>query len=96
MQSAPCWSRGAPDRCVGCYGMALALRRDPNAIGHAYDALLESRPTAINLRWALDRMRRHLTVLPPEERAAAAYVEAAACATRTSRSTKPSAATAPT
>jgi methylthioribose-1-phosphate isomerase len=71
--------RGAPlIGATAAYGMALALRRDPNDIARAYDVLLATRPTAINLRWALDRMRRHLTALPPEERAAAAYTEAAA------------------
>jgi methylthioribose-1-phosphate isomerase len=70
--------RGAPLIGVtAAYGMALALRSDPNDIGHAYDVLLATRPTAINLRWALDRMRRHLIGLQPEERAAVAYAEAA-------------------
>ncbi len=49
--------RGAP--CIGvaaAYGMALAadLGHDMTA---AYDVLAASRPTAINLRWALDEMR---------------------------------------
>src|SRR5919112_4533314 len=71
--------RGAPlIGATAAYGMALALRRNPDDIGHAYDVLLATRPTAINLRWALDRMRRHLTALPPAERVAAAYAEAAA------------------
>ena len=71
--------RGAPlIGATAAYGMALALRRDPDDIGHAYDVLLATRPTAINLRWALDRMRRHLAALPPAERAVAAYAEAAA------------------
>jgi methylthioribose-1-phosphate isomerase len=71
--------RGAPlIGATAAYGMALALRRNPDDLSRAYDVLLETRPTAINLRWALDRMRQHLTALPPEERAAAAYAEAAA------------------
>src|SRR3954447_3317027 len=66
--------RGAPlIGATAAYGMALALRRDPDDIARAYDALLATRPTAINLRWALDRMRRHLVGLPPVERIAAAY-----------------------
>src|SRR3954464_6608223 len=70
--------RGAPlIGATAAYGMALALRGDPNDIGHAYDVLLATRPTAINLRWALDRMRRHLIGLQPEERAAVAYAESA-------------------
>jgi methylthioribose-1-phosphate isomerase len=70
--------RGAPlIGATAAYGMALALRQDPDGIDHAYDTLLATRPTAINLRWALDRMRRHLSSLPPGERAKAAYIEAA-------------------
>lgn len=72
--------RGAPlIGAVAAYGLALALRRD------ASDAALESvaamlgrtRPTAINLRWALDRMLRALRPVAPEQRAAAAYAAAA-------------------
>jgi methylthioribose-1-phosphate isomerase len=71
--------RGAPlIGATAAYGMALALRQDPHDIAHAYEVLLATRPTAINLRWALDRMRRHLAELPPVERIAAAYAEAAA------------------
>ena len=71
--------RGAPlIGATAAYGMALALRRNPDDVGRAYDMLLATRPTAINLRWALDCMRRHLAALPPAERAAAAYAEAAA------------------
>jgi methylthioribose-1-phosphate isomerase len=47
------------------------------ALGHAYDLLLATRPTAINLRWALDDMRQRLKALPPAERAAAAWRRAA-------------------
>ena len=43
----------------------------------AYDLLLVSRPTAVNLRWALERMRARLAPIRPDERAAAAYDEAA-------------------
>jgi methylthioribose-1-phosphate isomerase len=42
--------------------------------------LFESRPTAVNLRWALERMQARLMPLVPVERAAAAYREAAAIA----------------
>src|SRR3954451_24210411 len=72
--------RGAPlIGATAAYGMPLALRQDPHDIAHAYKVLLATRPTAINLRWALDRMSRHLAaLLPPAERAAAAYAEAAA------------------
>jgi methylthioribose-1-phosphate isomerase len=71
--------RGAPlIGATAAYGMALALRQDPDGIDRAYDTLLATRPTAINLRWALDRMRRRLSSLPTGERAEAAYIEAAA------------------
>jgi methylthioribose-1-phosphate isomerase len=73
--------RGAPlIGATAAYGVALAMRTDPSdaALAQAYDLLLATRPTAVNLRWALERMRRHLAELPPNERAAAAYAEAAA------------------
>ncbi|MBP2295634.1 S-methyl-5-thioribose-1-phosphate isomerase [Azospirillum rugosum] len=75
--------RGAPlIGATAAYGVALALRADPSdaALEQACAVLLATRPTAVNLRWALERMRRHLSALPPAERAAAAYAEAAAVA----------------
>ena len=54
------WIRGAPlIGAVGAYGMALALDRDASdgALAQAHAALDATRPTAINLRWALDRVR---------------------------------------
>jgi methylthioribose-1-phosphate isomerase len=73
--------RGAPlIGATAAYGMALAVATDPSdaMLGRAYAALYETRPTAVNLRWGLDRMRRVLAPLAPAERAAAAYAEAAA------------------
>ena len=71
--------RGAPLIGVtAAYGLALAMREDPTD-GHlatAYATLLATRPTAINLRWALDRVAGILRPLAPGERAAAAYAEA--------------------
>jgi methylthioribose-1-phosphate isomerase len=72
--------RGAP--LIGAtagYGMALAMREDPSDanLGAAYGRLHATRPTAINLRWALDDMRARLAPLSPGERAAAAYARAA-------------------
>ncbi|MBI3885753.1 MAG: S-methyl-5-thioribose-1-phosphate isomerase [Opitutae bacterium] len=72
--------RGAP--LIGAtagYGLWLALRADPSDTGlaHAHALLLETRPTAINLRWALDRCRAHLAPLPSAQRAAAARALAA-------------------
>jgi methylthioribose-1-phosphate isomerase len=71
--------RGAPLIGVtGAYGLALALRADPSdaALAGAHARLLDSRPTAVNLRWALDRVRDAVVELPPSERAAAAWEEA--------------------
>ncbi len=73
--------RGAPlIGATAAYGMALALRCDAGdaRIEEASRVLLATRPTAVNLRWALEDMRRHLAPLPPEARLAAAYARAAA------------------
>ena len=75
--------RGAPlIGATGAYGMAMAMADDPSdkCLSVAYDLLLISRPTAVNLRWGLDRMRARLAPLRPDERATAAYNEAAAIA----------------
>jgi methylthioribose-1-phosphate isomerase len=75
------WVRGAPlIGATAAYGMALQMTADPSDAGlsHGYDTLYRTRPTAVNLRWALDEMRRLLTPLSPAERAAAAYAGAAA------------------
>ncbi len=54
--------RGAPLIGVtAAYGVALALRADPASLDRAVDALAATRPTAINLRWALDTMRARLS-----------------------------------
>jgi len=74
------WVRGAPlIGATAAYGMALAMRADPSDAGfeNAYDRLYETRPTAVNLRWALDEMKALLTPLDPGDRAAAAYGRAA-------------------
>jgi methylthioribose-1-phosphate isomerase len=71
--------RGAPlIGAVGAYGLALALDRDASdvALARAHAALDATRPTAVNLRWALDRIRRAVAPLPPSERADAAWIEA--------------------
>ena len=72
--------RGAP--LIGAsagYGVALGMLRDPSDKGfqRAYEVLFASRPTAVNLRWALDRMRDALLLLDPNDRAAAAFTVAA-------------------
>ncbi len=74
-------TRGAPlIGAVAAYGVALALRRDPSAanLRRVVAMLGETRPTAINLRWALERMSAALDNLPDERRVDAAYAEAAA------------------
>jgi methylthioribose-1-phosphate isomerase len=71
--------RGAPlIGAAAAYGIALAMKADPSdeSLEQAYDLLFQSRPTAVNLRWALDRMSGLLKTLPPSERHDAAYREA--------------------
>ncbi|MFM7423179.1 MAG: s-methyl-5-thioribose-1-phosphate isomerase, partial [Alphaproteobacteria bacterium] len=71
--------RGAPlIGAVAAYGLALAMRRDPAALEPVAAMLGETRPTAINLRWALEKMLAVLRQLPLAARHAAAYAEAAA------------------
>src|SRR5262245_33974563 len=72
--------RGAPLIGVtAAYGLCLALRADPSdaALDRACEALLATRPTAVNLRWALSQMRAALAGAPPAQRAASAYHAAA-------------------
>ncbi len=72
--------RGAPlIGATAAYGVCLALRDDDSDAGidKAYDQLIVTRPTAVNLRWALDEMRGALRNLPRGERLAAAYERAA-------------------
>ncbi len=75
--------RGAPlIGATAAYGVALALRADPAdaALEAAIATLAATRPTAVNLAWALARMGRVLRPLPQAARLAAAYAEAAAIA----------------
>jgi methylthioribose-1-phosphate isomerase len=75
--------RGAPlIGAAAAYGMALACAADASDAGleRAGAGLEAARPTAVNLRWAVERMRRRLEPLPPAERPATAYAEAAAIA----------------
>ena len=74
------WVRGAPlIGATAAYGMALAVRSDPSdqALSKAREALYSTRPTAVNLRWALDEMQTILTPLSSAERKDAAYRRAA-------------------
>jgi methylthioribose-1-phosphate isomerase len=72
--------RGAPlIGATAAYGLALAIREDASdeAIDQAIEFLAKQRPTAINLRWALEEMRLSVQNLPHFERVAAAYRRAA-------------------
>ncbi|HEY5411974.1 MAG TPA: S-methyl-5-thioribose-1-phosphate isomerase [Caulobacteraceae bacterium] len=72
--------RGAPlIGAAAAYGMALACLEDASDAGleRAGAMLLDARPTAVNLRWAVERMRRRLASVPAGERLDAAYAEAA-------------------
>ncbi len=71
--------RGAPlIGAAAAYGMALAMRADASdaALELAYETLNATRPTAVNLRWALDDMRDRLRNRPRDERAGIAYQRA--------------------
>jgi len=73
--------RGAPlIGATAAYGLAMAIREDASdeAIDAAIAHLAKQRPTAVNLRWALNEMRRAVQNLPRGERVAAAYKRAAA------------------
>jgi methylthioribose-1-phosphate isomerase len=75
--------RGAPlIGATAAYGLCLGLRADASdaALERAAALLLATRPTAVNLRWALARMLARLRDLPIRARPAAAYAEAAAIA----------------
>jgi len=71
--------RGAPLIGVtGAYGLALAAKVDASdaALQGAHATLLATRPTAINLKWALDRVLAKLLAAPKVERAALAFADA--------------------
>jgi methylthioribose-1-phosphate isomerase len=71
--------RGAPlIGATAAYGVALAMRADPSdaSLEQAYKLLIATRPTAINLKWALDEMQRRLRPLAPSARVEAAYARA--------------------
>ena len=75
------WVRGAPlIGATAAWGVATEMRRDPSDahLAQVAEVLLATRPTAVNLRWAIARMRKVLEALPPKERAAAAQAEAQA------------------
>jgi methylthioribose-1-phosphate isomerase len=71
--------RGAPlIGATAAYGVAMALRADPSdaALDDAAHLLAETRPTAINLRWAIGEVVATVRGLTPDARIAAAYAKA--------------------
>jgi methylthioribose-1-phosphate isomerase len=75
--------RGAPLIGVtAAYGLALAVALDPSdaSISQASARLRKTRPTAVNLAWAIGRMRERLMGVKPPERAQVAWLEAQAIA----------------
>ena len=71
--------RGAPlIGATAAYGVAFAMKQNPSALTDALDMLQATRPTAVNLRWALKRMHDLLHNRPVDERFALAWAEAAA------------------
>lgn len=72
--------RGAPlIGATAAYGVALAMQVDASdeALHQALEQLLSTRPTAVNLQWALDRVESELNPLPAAQRCEAAYQLAA-------------------
>ena len=74
--------RGAPlIGATAAFGVALALHHEActdEVLMHALKVLGATRPTAVNLQWALARMQRALLHLPRTQRLAAAWAEAEA------------------
>lgn len=72
--------RGAPlIGAAASYGMALAMREDASdtMLANAYNTLLATRPTAVNLHWALNEIKAVLATLSEGQREQAAYQKAA-------------------
>ena len=75
------WVRGAPlIGAVAAYGLCFAVRDDPSEAGveDACRVLLATRPTAVNLRWALDEIRQALSGQAPARRFDVAWARAQA------------------
>jgi len=74
------WVRGAPlVGATAAYGLCIALDSDPSDAGMtaARQQLTATRPTAVNLRWAMERMEHSLRPLAAEQRSEAAWQLAA-------------------
>lgn len=70
------WTRGAPLLAMtGAYGLALAMREDASDenLSRAYAMLLATRPTAVNLKWALDRMKAGIEAYSETQRSEISY-----------------------
>jgi Predicted translation initiation factor 2B subunit, eIF-2B alpha/beta/delta family len=90
--------RGAPlIGATAAYGVCLALRADASdeALERAVAKLMATRPTAINLKWALDEMVGAVRNRPRDDRLQPRIGARPKSATRTLPSTRPSAAMAP-
>lgn len=75
------WTRGAPlIGAVAAYGLAMALAVDPLSLDSARARLLATRPTAVNLQWALETIAEAVANLPLDARAEAAFARADAIA----------------
>ncbi|MBU2098166.1 MAG: S-methyl-5-thioribose-1-phosphate isomerase [Gammaproteobacteria bacterium] len=62
--------RGAPlIGITAAFGVYLAIRANSSSLRYACELLLTTRPTAVNLRWALDRMYKELKTISPEQQA---------------------------
>ncbi len=73
------WVRGAPlIGATAAFGMAIQMGIDPSdaSLNETWDILHDTRPTAINLKWALDDVRALLLPLDPADRVEAAYKRA--------------------
>lgn len=74
------WVRGAPlIGATAAYGLAIGLRENPSDLGlaRAFQLLNKTRPTAVNLKWALEEVRAAAAPLEGDQRIAAAYQRAA-------------------
>ncbi|OUS04171.1 S-methyl-5-thioribose-1-phosphate isomerase [Rhodobacterales bacterium 52_120_T64] len=73
------WVRGAPlIGATAAFAVSEEMKRDPSdkSLNETWEVLDATRPTAINLRWALDEMRETLREVPLKERAEAAHKRA--------------------
>ncbi len=80
---ADMWVRGAPlIGATGAYGVALAMAEDPSdaSLRQACGKIGATRPTAVNLKWAVEEMRGLLAPMAPVDRQEAAYAAAATLA----------------